>query len=121
MEVYTIGFTQRTAESFFGALRQAGVKRMVDVRLNNTSQLAGFAKVAVDPGETVDVPVPLVSWQPGTALRYLLQETGSGLSLASRRKKLRRPGRSCRRGCRWPAIPASGRRRAGGPGWTGRS
>ena len=44
MEVYTIGFTQRTAESFFGALRSAGIKRMVDVRLNNTSQLAGFAK-----------------------------------------------------------------------------
>ena len=44
MEVYTIGFTQRAAESFFGALRHAGVKRLVDVRLNNTSQLAGFAK-----------------------------------------------------------------------------
>ena len=44
MEVYTIGFTQRSAESFFGVLRAAGVKRLVDIRLNNTSQLAGFAK-----------------------------------------------------------------------------
>ena len=44
MEVCTIGFTQRTAESFFGALRKAGVKRLLDVRLNNRSQLAGFSK-----------------------------------------------------------------------------
>jgi uncharacterized protein (DUF488 family) len=44
MEVYTIGFTQRTAASFFGALRDAGIGRLLDVRLNNTSQLAGFAK-----------------------------------------------------------------------------
>ncbi len=44
MEVYTIGFTQRTAQSFFGALRSAGIKRLLDIRLNNTSQLAGFAK-----------------------------------------------------------------------------
>jgi uncharacterized protein (DUF488 family) len=44
MEVYTIGFTKRTAAEFFGALKQAGVKRVLDVRLNNTSQLAGFTK-----------------------------------------------------------------------------
>lgn len=44
MEVYTIGFTQRTAASFFGALRAAGIRRLLDVRLNNSSQLAGFAK-----------------------------------------------------------------------------
>jgi len=44
VEVYTIGFTQRSAASFFGALRGAGVRQLVDVRLNNTSQLAGFAK-----------------------------------------------------------------------------
>jgi uncharacterized protein (DUF488 family) len=42
--MYSIGFTQRTAEEFFGALRGAGVKRLLDVRLNNTSQLAAFAK-----------------------------------------------------------------------------
>lgn len=44
MEVYTIGFTKRTAAEFFGALKQAGVKRLLDVRLNNSSQLAGFTK-----------------------------------------------------------------------------
>jgi len=44
MEVYTIGFTQTTAAGFFGKLKQAGIRRVVDVRLNNVSQLAGFAK-----------------------------------------------------------------------------
>ncbi len=44
MEVYTTGFTKKTAAQFFGSLKQAGIKRLVDVRLNNSSQLAGFAK-----------------------------------------------------------------------------
>ena len=44
MEIYTIGFTKKSAAEFFGLLRRAGVRRLVDVRLNNTSQLAGFAK-----------------------------------------------------------------------------
>ena len=44
MEIYTIGFTQTTAEHFFGRLKAAGVQRLLDVRLNNSSQLAGFAK-----------------------------------------------------------------------------
>lgn len=42
--LYTIGFTKKNARAFFGALLDAGVTRVVDVRLNNTSQLAGFAK-----------------------------------------------------------------------------
>jgi uncharacterized protein (DUF488 family) len=46
MEIYTIGFTQTTAERFFGRLVDAGIQRLLDVRLNNTSQLAGFAKAA---------------------------------------------------------------------------
>ncbi len=46
MEICTIGFTQTTAERFFGRLIDAGVQRLLDVRLNNTSQLAGFAKAA---------------------------------------------------------------------------
>ena len=46
MEICTIGFTRTTAERFFGRLGDAGVHRLVDVRLNNTSQLAGFAKAA---------------------------------------------------------------------------
>ena len=44
MEVYSIGFTKRSAAQFFGALRQAGIRRLLDVRLNNSSQLAGFSK-----------------------------------------------------------------------------
>lgn len=44
MEIYTIGFTQKSAERFFGLLRAAGIRRLVDVRLNNASQLAAFAK-----------------------------------------------------------------------------
>ena len=44
MEIYSIGFTQTTAEHFFGRLKAAGVRRLLDVRLNNSSQLAGFAK-----------------------------------------------------------------------------
>jgi uncharacterized protein (DUF488 family) len=44
MEILTIGFTKRSARSFFGALRAAQVTRLVDVRLNNVSQLAGFTK-----------------------------------------------------------------------------
>jgi uncharacterized protein (DUF488 family) len=44
MRVCTIGFTQKNAEDFFTRLQRAGVKRVVDVRLNNVSQLAGFAK-----------------------------------------------------------------------------
>jgi uncharacterized protein (DUF488 family) len=44
VEIYSIGFTQTTAERFFERLSDAGVARLLDVRLNNTSQLAGFAK-----------------------------------------------------------------------------
>src|ERR1700733_11002297 len=44
MRVCTIGFTHKNAEDFFTRLRKAGVKRVVDVRLHNVSQLAGFAK-----------------------------------------------------------------------------
>ncbi len=40
----TIGFTQTTAKSFFNRLQAAGVRSVIDVRLHNTSQLAGFAK-----------------------------------------------------------------------------
>lgn len=44
IQLFTIGLAQTTAENFFTSLRNAGVKRMIDVRLNNTSQLAGFSK-----------------------------------------------------------------------------
>ena len=42
--VSTIGFTKTTAEGFFERLLKSGVRKVVDVRLHNTSQLAGFAK-----------------------------------------------------------------------------
>lgn len=44
MKLFTIGFTKKSAEAFFTKLRRSGAKRVVDVRLNNVSQLAGFAK-----------------------------------------------------------------------------
>ena len=44
IHLYTIGFTKKSAESFFTKLSAAGVKRVIDIRLNNVSQLAGFAK-----------------------------------------------------------------------------
>lgn len=44
MKIFTIGFTQTSAENFFGRLKKSGAKKVVDVRLNNKSQLAGFAK-----------------------------------------------------------------------------
>lgn len=44
MNLYTIGFTKKNAESFFEQLRAAKVRRIIDVRLNNVSQLAGFSK-----------------------------------------------------------------------------
>jgi uncharacterized protein (DUF488 family) len=44
VEVYSIGFTKKTAEQFFGFLKRAGIRRLIDVRLNNVSQLAGFTK-----------------------------------------------------------------------------
>lgn len=42
--IFTIGFTQKSAEEFFGLLRSHGIKRLIDTRLNNTGQLAGFSK-----------------------------------------------------------------------------
>ncbi len=46
MDVFSIGFTQRSASEFFGTLRTCKIERLLDVRLSNTSQLAGFAKQA---------------------------------------------------------------------------
>jgi uncharacterized protein (DUF488 family) len=44
MKLFTIGFTKKTARHFFELLCASGARRIVDVRLNNSSQLAGFAK-----------------------------------------------------------------------------
>ena len=46
MEIYSIGFTQKNASEFFGTLKAHRIERLLDVRLNNSSQLAGFAKKA---------------------------------------------------------------------------
>ena len=56
MKLYTIGFTKHTAEAFFEKLKSAGVKQVIDIRINKTSQLAAFAK--------------------GSDLPYLLKKTG---------------------------------------------
>lgn len=44
MKVYTIGFTSKSAEEFFNLLKENNVKKVIDIRLNNKSQLAGFTK-----------------------------------------------------------------------------
>lgn len=44
MTIYTIGFTKKTAEKFFEALRSSGAKHLLDIRLSNNSQLTGFTK-----------------------------------------------------------------------------
>ncbi|TRU67583.1 MAG: DUF488 domain-containing protein [Microcystis aeruginosa Ma_QC_Ch_20071001_M135] len=46
INLFTIGFTQKTAQKFFDDLQKAGVKRVIDTRLNNVSPLAGFSKKA---------------------------------------------------------------------------
>lgn len=43
-KLFTIGFTGKSAEEFFTLLKQAGIKILMDIRLNNVSQLAGFTK-----------------------------------------------------------------------------
>jgi uncharacterized protein (DUF488 family) len=49
MEILSIGLSGRSAESFFEALRDVEVKRVVDIRLHNTSNLAGYGKAAYLP------------------------------------------------------------------------
>jgi uncharacterized protein (DUF488 family) len=44
MKIYTIGFTKKTLEDFVTRLKKSGIQRVVDIRLNDTSQLSGFAK-----------------------------------------------------------------------------
>lgn len=44
MKIFTIGFTKTTAENFFSRIKTSGAKKIIDTRLKNVSQLAGFAK-----------------------------------------------------------------------------
>ncbi|HAG82050.1 MAG TPA: hypothetical protein DD379_27575 [Cyanobacteria bacterium UBA11162] len=46
IELFTIGFTKKSAQQFFDTLLKSGIKRVIDTRLNNVSQLAGFTKRA---------------------------------------------------------------------------
>lgn len=46
MKIYTIGFTRKSASEFFELLKAESIEQLVDVRLNNTSQLSGFSKCA---------------------------------------------------------------------------
>jgi len=62
MKLYTIGFTQKTAEQFFGLLRENQIARLVDIRLRPDGQLAGFAR-------RVDLPYFL--WELADACSYI--------------------------------------------------
>jgi Protein of unknown function, DUF488. len=44
MKLYTIGFTKKSAQEFFELLKKNNIKQLIDIRLNNSSQLAGFTK-----------------------------------------------------------------------------
>lgn len=44
LNLSTIGFTRKSAQSFFDLLKGSNADRLIDIRLNNVSQLAGFAK-----------------------------------------------------------------------------
>jgi uncharacterized protein (DUF488 family) len=44
MEIYRAGFTHKSASEFFETVKTSGIQRLVDVRLSNASQLAGFTK-----------------------------------------------------------------------------
>jgi len=44
IDIYTIGFTKKSAETFFNFIKLSNISTLLDVRLNNVSQLAGFAK-----------------------------------------------------------------------------
>jgi len=65
MKIYTIGFSGKSACAFFSALKDAGTRKVIDIRLYNTSQLAGYAKKqdleyflkAIVPAEYVHLPM----------------------------------------------------------------
>lgn len=44
IDLFTIGFTKKSAREFFELLSKANIKQIIDTRLNNKSQLAGFTK-----------------------------------------------------------------------------
>lgn len=44
MKLFTIGFTGKSAEDFFTLIKKSGAQKLIDIRINRNSQLAGFAK-----------------------------------------------------------------------------
>ena len=57
MEIFTIGYTKKSAAEFFELLKRHGLRSVLDIRLNNTSQLAGFSK-RDSTLTSVDFPAP---------------------------------------------------------------
>lgn len=49
IELFTIGFTKKSADVFFESLKKNNIKTVIDIRLNNVSQLAGFTKKCQRP------------------------------------------------------------------------
>ena len=82
--LFTIGFTKKSARQFFTLLKTAGVRRLVDVRLNNASQLAGFAKKN-DLAYFLEIIcgidyIHLPQWAPDQALLDLYKKKKAGFS-----------------------------------------
>lgn len=85
MEIYTIGFTKKTARQFFELLKKNGIKKVIDIRLSNKSQLAGFAK-----GEDLKYFLELlgieyvhdVTLAPTEELRKMYNDKGKKMSFA---------------------------------------
>ena len=107
VQVFTIGFTKKSAAEFFGKLHDAGVKRVVDIRLNNVSQLAGFTK-RDDLAYFLDaiagigyLHVPLLAPDQDLIDRYRKQGLGypafaaAYTDLMRARRLKRRPRRNC--------------------------
>lgn len=44
MKIYTIGFTGKTAEEFFSLVDTGNIRKLIDIRINRSSQMSGFAK-----------------------------------------------------------------------------
>ena len=128
MMLYTIGFTQKTAERFFSLLAEAGVERVVDIRLMERNELIGWSKpdvveqvrgwggVAGAPGvEGGAQPVEVV--RPGVEVPQLLAQLAPDLldriapgGVGRQRDELdrqveRAPLPACRRArLRWPVA-----------------
>jgi uncharacterized protein (DUF488 family) len=80
--IYTIGFTQKTAASFFDLLRTNRIERLVDIRANNTSQLSGFTKrddLAFFTRELVGAEYVHLEWlAPTPEIRATLKQRDQG-------------------------------------------